>query len=83
METVCYIAFSSNRTLDTAVDVKYLVKSGLSVFHVRSISQSGVRQNAREDDELPPMFSDENLFPMKISMFMLRLWQQLWNSLPQ
>ena len=73
----------SNSSLWIKRGLKYLVKSGLSVFHVRSISQSGVRQNGREDDELPPMLSDENFFPMKRSMFMLRLWQQLWNSLPQ
>ena len=76
METVCYIAFSSNRTLDTAVDVLYLVKSGLSVFHVRSISQRGVRQNGNEDVELSSIFSGENFFPMKRSMFILRLWKQ-------
>ena len=53
----------------------YLVKSGLSVFHVRSISQSGVRQKGNEDVELFSMFSDENFLPTKRSMFILRLWR--------
>ena len=55
--------------------VLYLVKSGLSVFHVRSISQSGVRQKGNEDVELSPMFSDENFLPTKRSMFILSLWK--------
>ena len=58
----------------------YLVKSGLSVFHVRSISQSGVRQKGNEDVELSPMFSDENFLPTKRSMFILSLDMDTWNT---
>ena len=58
----------------------YLVKSGLSVFHVRSISQSGVRQKGNEDVELSSMFSDENFLPTKRSMFILSLDMDTWNT---
>ena len=79
----CFIAFNSTWISSMTFAGKlllsywmlYLVKSGLSVFHVRSISQSGVRQKGREDVELSPMFSDENFLPTKRSMFILSLWK--------